>query len=43
MSDLSKATEVAEYLAKALADEPDAVSVAVNTEGDTPQIGRAHV
>ncbi|CCM64051.1 MULTISPECIES: KH domain-containing protein [Candidatus Microthrix] len=38
MSDLSKATEVAEYLAKALADEPDAVSVAVNTEGDTPQI-----
>ena len=38
MSDLTRASEVAEYLAKSLADEPDAVSVAVNTDGDTPQI-----
>ena len=43
MSDLTRASEVAEYLAKSLADEPDAVSVAVNTDGDSPQIGRAHV
>ncbi len=38
MSDLTRASEVAEYLAKSLADEPDAVSVAINTDGDTPQI-----
>ena len=38
MSDLTKATEVAEYLAKSLADEPEAVSVAVNESGDVPQI-----
>lgn len=38
MSELAKAADVAEYLAKSLADEPDAVSVAVNTDGEVPQI-----
>ncbi len=38
MSELKRATDVAEYLAKSLADEPDSVSVAVDTSGDTPQI-----